>query len=246
MRNWSLWKYWSVLLVAGVVTLGGVVTAHAQTSSSTNYKITESQFGSSTNREGCSGQYCAQTSLGDMSSGTSKSSQSSATFGPVTPDEPLLEVIVNSGITDLGDFTTEQTSTKTMVVKIRNYLSDGYTLQITGTPPKYKNHALKTNTSPTISQAGVEQFGINAAVNTEPSVGANPLQVPSNTVSFGEVTSDYSIPNRFKYVSGDVVARSETESGQTDYTISMIVNVANSTPAGKYSGDFSAVVIPVY
>jgi hypothetical protein len=68
--------------------------------------------------------------------------------------------------------------------------------------------------------------------------------VPADTVTFGVVDEDYNTPNSFKFTSGDVVARSQAETGRTDYTISMIVNISNSTPAGHYSGDFSAVVIP--
>lgn len=209
--------------------------------------MTESQFGVGSNRESCSGQYCARTSIGDVTSGgSSKSPNVTTAFGPVTPDEPLLEVIVDPGVSNLGDLTTEETASKTMTVRIRNYLSEGYTLQITGDPPSYKGHKLKTNTTPTAAAPGTEQFGINAAANTTPSVGASPLQVPSNEFSFGEVNAAYSTPNLFKYSSGDIVARSETESGRTDYTISMIVNIANSTPAGHYNGEFSAVVVPIF
>ncbi|MBI3889045.1 hypothetical protein HY312_00500 [Candidatus Saccharibacteria bacterium] len=246
MRNLSLWRYWSALLLVGVILVGSTGTVFAQTSTSNSYQMTESQFGVGSNKESCSGQYCARTSIGDIASGNSKSPKTTAAFGPVTPDEPLLEVIVDPGVSNLGDLTTEETATKTMTVRIRNYLSEGYTLQITGEPPSYKGHKLKTNSTPTASNPGTEQFGINATANTTPSVGANPLQVPSNEFSFGEVNTAYSTPNLFKYTSGEVVARSEKESGRTDYTISMVVNISNSTPAGHYNGDFSAVVVPIY
>jgi hypothetical protein len=110
----------------------------------------------------------------------------------------------------------------------------------------YSGHVLNTPSTPTAALPGTEQFGINATVNTVPNVGTDPVQIPSDQVSFGKVNDDYRIQNKFKYLSGDNVARSDTQSGETDYTISMIVNISNSTPAGHYSGDFSAVVIPVY
>jgi hypothetical protein len=247
MRIRRFGKYWAVLLLVGVVVIGGTSTVFAQTSTSNNYQMTESQFGSTSLKETCSEQYCARVSLGDSTSGgASKSPKTTSSFGPITPEEPLLEVIVDPGVSNLGDLTTEQTATKTMNVRIRNYLSDGYTLQITGDPPSYKNHKLKTSSMPVASKPGTEQFGINAVANTTPNVGANPLQIPSNAFSFGELTSAYSTPNVFKYTSGEVVARSRSESGQTNYTISMMVNIANSTPAGLYNGEFSAVVIPIY
>ncbi len=233
------------VLVASLV-IGATPPVFAQTSESNNYQASELQFGSGTNLENCSASYCARASIGDVTAGVSKGEKTTAVFGPVTPDQPLLEVIVETGPSDLGTLSTEHTATKIMKVKIRSYLSDGYMLQIVGDAPKYGNHQLNTSSTPVASQAGKEQFGLNAVANTIPNIGANPLQVPSGEFSFGDVTDDYRTPNLFKYTSGDVVGRSLTESGQTDYTISMIVNVANNTPAGHYSGDFAAVVIPEY
>ena len=48
----------------------------------------------------------------------------------------------------------------------------------------------------------------------------------------------------FKYANGDAVARSTVETGRTDYTISMVINVSSATPAGHYSADYSAIVVP--
>jgi len=183
-----------------------------------------------------------------MTAETGKSATSTAKFGSIsaTDSDPLLEVIVDSGASNLGTLTTESTAYKSMTVRVRTYLSDGYVLQIVGNPPKYGDHTLATPTTPTSALPGTEQFGINATTNTTPNVGADPLQVPSSQTSFGVVNDNYKLANKFQYISGDEVARSESESGRTDYTISMIVNVSNSTPAGHYTGDFSAVVIPVY
>lgn len=246
MQKRRLWHYLFALLLA--VSLVGVTagTVFAETSNSTNYQVTETEFNAGSTLETCSSQYCARASIGDMTAGRSASPGGTATFGSLVDGEPLLEVIVNTGDSNLGVLTTETTATKTMTVQIRSYLSGGYVLQVTGSPPKYGNHTLSTPSTPTASSPGTEQFAINAAANTTPNIGAAPVQVPSSQTSFGFVTDDYHTPNLFKYVSGDVVGRSLTESGRTDYTISMIVNVSNSTPAGHFAGDFSAVVIPVY
>jgi hypothetical protein len=133
-----------------------------------------------------------------------------------------------------------------MTAKITSYLSSGYTVQMYGDPPKMRGHTITALTSPTQSQVGKEQFGINVVANTTPDIGANLKQVPDSTTSFGQVNSGYNTPNYFKYVSGDVIAHSSKSSGETDYTISMIINVSNETPAGHYTSDYSIVVIPVY
>ena len=246
MQKRRPWGYIKLILLTVVVAGCGAGTVFAVSSSSPNYQVVESDFNAGL-LESCSGQYCAQASIGDMTAGRSKSvAGNSAAFGSITDSEPLLEVIVNPGESNLGVLTTENTATKTTTIQIRNYLSGGYVLQIVGTPPKYGNHTLNAPNTPTASNPGTEQFAINASDNSTPNVGAGPVQVPSDQISFGVVDDDYNTPNVFKYVSGDEIARSETESGRTDYTISMIVNIANSTPAGHYKGDFSAVVIPVY
>lgn len=248
MRKGKFTWYSKLVLLAVIIAGCGITTAYATTSSSTNYQVTETEFNAGSNLESCSGQYCARATIGDMVAGSSGNdgSGSRATFGAITDDEPLLEVIVEAGQSHLGTLAAETTATKTAIIKIRNYMSEGYTLQLIGNAPKYRNHTLDTLTSPTASDPGTEQFGINAVANTSPTVGANPVQVPSDQTSFGRVEDNYKTPNLFMYKSGEVIARSHSESGRTDYTISMIVNVSNATPAGHYASDFSAVVVPIY
>lgn len=234
------------VLLAVLVSGGIGTTALAITSSSSHYKVTETQFTSGTTVQSCSGSYCAKVSIGDAAVGDTASPAVTAKFGSITNSDPLLEVIVEAGVSNLGTLTTQKTATKTTTVKVRNYLSGGYVLQIVGDPPKYNGHALETSDTPAQSVPGTEQFGINVVANTNPTVGANPVQVPTDKTSYGVANDNYNSPNLFMFHSGDDVAHSTKSSGETDYTISMIVNISSGTPAGHYSGDFSAVVIPVY
>lgn len=245
MRIGKWWHYSRPLLLAGLIVIASASTAVAQTAKSPTYQVSETQFGSTSAHQNCSAQYCAKASIGDISGGE-KMKTNTASFEPVESSEPRLEVIVEPGVSNLGVLTTETTATKTMIVRISNYLGGGYTLQIDGSPPKFNNHTLSTPTTPTASTPGIEQFAINVAANTNPSVGAAPQQVPADQEVFGVVDDDYDTPNLFKYSSEEIIARSDSESGRTDYTISMIVNVSNSTPAGHFTGDFSAVVTPAF
>lgn len=233
----------SAMIVAVGVNVDNIL---AQTPTSPNYQLTETQFGGGSTLESCSGQYCATVSIGDTSIGDAEAGNSTARFGAITDSDPLLEVIIDPGESNLGVLSTETTATKTTTIRIRTHLSSGYILQIIGEPPKFDGHSMNTPNQPTASSPGLEQFGINLVANTLPNVGNNPVQVPSSSTSFGEVEENYANPNEFMYTSEDVVARSMSESGRTDYTISMIVNISSGTPAGHYAGDFSAVVIPVY
>jgi len=247
MQKRRLWRYSKLMLVLAsiIIAIGGASTAMAITSSSSHYQVTETQFNAGTTQKSCSVQYCAQVSIGEATDGK-KVATTNATFDTATDNEPLLEVIVEAGASNLGVLTTESTATKITTVRIRNYLSGGYILQVTGDPPKFNGHTLNTSSTPVPAVAGTEQFGINAAVNTIPNVGVAPIQVPADQRVFGVVNALYNTPNRFKYTSGDTIARSDASSGRTDYTISMIVNISSATPAGHYSGDFAAIVVPTY
>lgn len=232
-----------LVLLAVVVTIVGAPAAFAEVSTSPNYQITETQFNSGASLESCSSGYCARVAIGGDAG---SSGESTAEFGPITPDLPSLEVIVDPGTSNLGILTTETTGYKSMVVRVKSYLSNGYTLQINGAPPNYSGYTLKTPTTPTNSTPGTEQFGINVVDNSTPDIGATLAQVPDATTSFGQLMPNYNQQNKFMYSSGDVIAFSSKSSGQTDYTVSMIVNIANDTPAGLFTSDYSAIVIPLY
>ena len=239
--------YRIVLALALLLCVGSVGRAAATTqSSSSHYTVTETQFGAGSSLNDCSGNYCAKTSVGDTGVGSTSSANYAANLGFNTSDVPLLEVITIGGSQNMGLLNSGNTGTAVSTIKIRNYLSNGYVLQIAGAAPSQGSHTLTTLTTPTTSHQGAEQFGINLADNTSPDIGAAAVQVPSGTFSFGVVNSDYGTPDLFKYIDGDVVAHSPSSTGETDYTMSMIINVSNATPGGRYVGSFSAVAVPVF
>lgn len=205
--------------------------------------MVESEFGNTSGEETCSDNYCTQVTVGD--DGAANSSTSAA-FGTADYSEPMLEMIVSSGTSSLGTLTTEHVGAKTMSVQIRNYETGGYMLQIIGDTPSYGGHNLTPMTSRGPSEPGTEQFGINVVANTTPAVGTNPKAQPSGTEDLGLLTTDYKVANQYKFVSGDTVALTTSNTGGADYIVTMIVNIANNTPAGHYSGDFAAVVVPYF
>ncbi len=218
--------------------------AIAQTSKSPNYQVTESQFGAGGSTDACSSTYCARVSIG---SDASTNGATSPALGTVTYSEPMIEMSVEPGASSLGELSTERTGLKIMKVNIRNYLSGGYMLQIVGTPPKYKDHTLNALSSVGEPLPGTEQFGINVVANTIPqTIGANPIEQPGGAENTSLIMPGYNTPNVFKYVNGATIAASQATTGGADFTITMMVNIASSTPAGLYSGDFAAVVIPYY
>ena len=98
------------------------------------------------------------------------------------------------------------------------------------------------------SQPGTEQFGINLVANTVPSsLGANPNNgTPPDDFGFGEAAPNYDTPNSYRFVSGDTVAFAPKESGETEYTISYLANVAALTPGGIYKTNQTLIVTGTY
>lgn len=248
MKYQHLQRYLGIAALVVVLLLGNGGAVFADDPSSTHYKATETQFNSGLDLKDCSSHYCSKISIGDQGvdvlNGTSTNYQ--AQFGSDTSGDPELEVITESGTNNLGVLDATHTASVSRVVKVRNYKSNGYTIQLAGAPPSQGEHNLSNLTTPTASSAGTEQFGVNLRANTTPSVGADVVQVPSTQTSFGEPVSGYNTANLFKYIDGDIIASSASTSGETDYTLSMIVNVSNATPGGHYDGSYSAVVVPVY
>lgn len=237
------------LVIAVLAVLSGGV-AFANTAKSPNFEAVEVEFGVGAALETCSGEYCAQATIGSMS-GESSSENFTASFDTLDEDddEPLLALIVEPGESNLGRLDIDRTATRTMKLHVRSHKAGGYIVQVIGAPPRYESYTLATPLEPVASLAGVEQFGINLVANDDPQVGQEPEstgEVIDDDILKDVIAEKYGMKNKFSYINGDVVAQTSSESSQIRYTVSMIVNVAGTTPAGHYSGDFSAIVTPVF
>jgi hypothetical protein len=200
---------------------------------SPSYRVEETFFGTGGELEANSTNYHTKQSAGELGVGNVTSSNYQANSGFNTDRPESLEFVVSGTNIDLGVLSGTTTTTTTFTVKA--YLAHGYVVQATGDPPATPSHTLANLTSPTASAAGTEQFGMNLVANTTPSVGANPVQLPDSSFSFGTAASGYDTPNLFKYVKNDVVAHSTKSSGTTQYTISYLYNTASTTPSGTYT-----------
>jgi hypothetical protein len=251
MMKQTIRQYRFVMALALVLTLSvvGTVSAESAQSTSTNYSVSEVQIGGDGSAlKDCSTNYCAHEAVGDTVDGSGSSANYQARFGSDPTDLPLLQETVTGGTQSLGTLQVSSTGTATWGVKVRDYLSSGYSLLVTGTTPSSGAHHLNAlyTSCPCTSQVGFEQFGINLATNTTPAIGTAPVEFPTSAFSFGTSNSNYNQVNKFYYNNGDSVAGSAKQTGETDYTLSMIINISNVTPGGQYTGNFSAVVVPTY
>lgn len=233
-----------LLSIPVVATLSLAAVTLAQTSSN-SYRIDEYSFGTGGELNACSNAYCAKQSAGETTVGNTASTNYQAQAGFNTTADPMLEVAVNGSI-DFGILYPNLTRTGTANIQVRTYLASGYNMLVTGSSPKYGVVTLSNLVTPTTSQAGQEQFGINLRQNTTPAIGADPVQIPDSSFSFGVPSADYNIPNSFTYNDGAIVATSNKSSGQTNYTLSAIANVKGSTGAGQYTTNLSVVVVSTF
>lgn len=211
---------------------------------SNNYRLDESTLGQGGVPESESANYKGSSSTGDLGVGESNSTNFGFEGGSVTPDQPRLAFEVTDGTVDFPTFSADTPAMGESTFTVLNYTTFGYAVFIIGDGPTNDGHEIAPMATPDVSTPGFEQFGINLVSNAVPEViGANPVH---GHFAFGDAGPDYDTANNYKYSSGDMIASAPRSSGQTDYTISYLVNVARLTPGGQYTSDLSLVVVGTY
>lgn len=231
-----------------VVATGCLLTVPAvwAQQSSPNYTIEESFIGPGGQLDSSSANYEARATLGDTGIGNSASANYQIYGGATTTDEEYLEVDIPSSTIDFGvlDVTTAATGTATF--SIRNYVSTGYRVYSYGTLASGAAE-IDPMAAAAASSPGTEQFGLNLVANTSPATfGAAVSQFPDSSFSFGQAASGYDTANQFKYVEGETIAESLKSSGQSDYTMSYLINISSVTEAGIYVMPQLLVVTPTF
>lgn len=233
-------------LVIVTMLLGGGV-ASAQVPSSASYMVEESGFSSGSSIDANSASYNARVSAGDLGIGLSESGSYMTYGGFITPDQEYVELYipaidVNMGVIDPG---TPGTGTATFTA--RAYLNSQYVIISPRDPPTSEGgEQIDPITTAAAFDSAIEQFGMNLVANTSPAVqGADPSRQPldDGTFAFGEAAPGYDTPDIYQYNPGDIIAQSVIRGyGETEYTISYILNVTPTTPAGLYRMEQDLVI----
>lgn len=132
---------------------------------------------------------------------------------------------------DMGILDSQSTLLAQSQMAVGTNASGGFAITANGTPMAAGTNVIDSPQIPTQSLQGSNQFGINLVANDEPAVGKDPEGTWANAVP----SSDYSVPNRYKYVPGDVVAYSPNVSLMKKFTVSYIVNSSKDLKAGVYT-----------
>lgn len=138
---------------------------------------------------------------------------------------------------DLGALNESSTLTAQSQFAVGTNASGGFAVTASGGSMTAGTNVIDGMQSPAGSRAGSNQFGINLVENNELNVGHDPEGIWMNA----QPTPDYGQSNRFKYVSGDVIASSPNVSLIKKFTVSYIVNTSPSLRAGVYTTSINYV-----
>jgi len=133
--------------------------------------------------------------------------------------------------TDMGTLDTKSTLKARSQMAVGTNASGGFAITANGTPMSAATNVIDSPSIPTESTPGKNQFGINLVENSNPAIGDNPEGEWANAVA----SPNYSIPNMYMYVPGDVVAYSPNVSLMKKFTVSYILNASPSLRAGVYT-----------
>lgn len=219
---------------------------YADESSSTNYRVDQTFFGTGGELDNASANFRAKTSVGELGVGDTASASYLAKAGFNTAEDPFIEFVVDATNVDLGTLTTASTASTSGTFQVRAWRAAGYAVTTAADPPRNGTYTLSTANSPTAAAPGTEQFGINLVANTTPSVGAAPVQLPDNTFSFGQVDTAYATANVYKYTKGDRIAFATQSTSITRYTVSYIYNISTLTAGGEYKFNHIMVATGTY
>lgn len=132
---------------------------------------------------------------------------------------------------DMGELSPRSTLTAQSQMAVGTNASGGFAITAYGTPPTAGTSVIAGLSTPTESRPGTNQFGINLAANNSPQIGKDPEGTWTNAIA----APGYGTANRYKYVSGDVVASSPDVSLMKKFTVSYILNSSENLRAGVYT-----------
>lgn len=133
--------------------------------------------------------------------------------------------------TDMGIIEQDSPLVARSEMAVGTNATAGFVITANGNPLAAGVNTIDGLEAPSESIPGTNQFGINLVANTEPAIGNDPQGEWANAIP----APDYSQPNRYKFVSGDMVAYSTNVTLMKKFTVSYIVNASPDLRAGVYT-----------
>jgi hypothetical protein len=139
---------------------------------------------------------------------------------------------------NFGELSSQATKSASTQLVLATNASSGYNLYADGTTMTAGNSIIPALTTSDVSRPGTSQFGFNFVANSTPAVGSDPVG-PGSAI----VDTNYAIANQYRFGNGELVASSPSASDYRKFTISYIVNIANSQPPGIYVTTLTYVAV---
>lgn len=140
-----------------------------------------------------------------------------------------VDCTANGDFLSMGTLTSTATRAVTSQMAASTNSPTGYSITMLGTTMTSGNNVIQASATPTVSVPGREQFGVNLRANSQPPVGQD-----AQGLGTGSAANGYDVPNRFKFVSGEVVAASPLPTNINIHTVSYIANIVKDQPVGVY------------
>jgi hypothetical protein len=142
---------------------------------------------------------------------------------------------------DLGELSSTRTATGQTKLLVATNADYGYSIAVLGTTLTSGINIIPAMSTADVSRPGTSQFGLNLRANSTPSSGNEP-----SGMGRGQPATDYNTPNRFKFVSGDMLASYNDPDYYRMYTANYIVNVSKDQPAGVYVTTLTYVALATF
>lgn len=177
-----------------------------------------------------------------------------ATIGLNTGNVPDCATATSGDIRFDRLFSPTDTSIASSQMAASTNAGQGYNIQVTGPTLTSGSNTITPMSSSILGIHGVSQFGLNLKANTTatstPAIGTEVAPVANGTNYRGQAATDYNTVDHFKFASNDSVAKSDDGgAGGTDaqiFTVSYMVNVPGSQPAGTYTTTLTYICTPTY
>lgn len=151
-------------------------------------------------------------------------------------------------------FSSTDTATARSQMAASTNAGSGYVITVNGPTLTSGANTIAGMGSTTAGVHGVSQFGLNLKANTTATstvaVGLEVATASNGTNFRGQAITGYNTIDQFKFTTGDPVANSANGgAGGTDaqiYTVSYMVNVPGSQPAGTYTTTLTYICTPTF
>jgi hypothetical protein len=151
-------------------------------------------------------------------------------------------------------FSPTDTATTTSQMAASTNAGAGYVITVNGPTLTSGSNTVTAIGTAAVGVRGLSQFGINLKANTAITsttpVGTEVAPAANGTNYRGQAAVNYDTIDSFMYVPGSAVAKSDNGgAGGTDaqiFTVSYIVNVPGSQPAGTYTTTITYICTPTF